>query len=98
MFIDLSKERRLLKDNEHKSVIRRRKMREKNLRLASILDAAKKVFSAKGYSGATMDEIALEVAATIRDMHVDLAETAIANTKRANIEGKGLCGHIDILQ
>jgi AcrR family transcriptional regulator len=60
MFIDLSKERRLLKDNEHKSVIRRRKMREKNLRLASILDAAKKVFSAKGYSGATMDEIALE--------------------------------------
>ena len=49
-----------MKSNKHKSVIRRRKMREKNLRLASILEAAKKVFFTKGYSGATMDEIALE--------------------------------------
>jgi len=49
-----------LKDNKHESVIRRRKMREKSLRLTNILDAAKKVFFTKGYSGATMDEIALE--------------------------------------
>jgi AcrR family transcriptional regulator len=49
-----------LNGNNHKNVIRRRKMREKSLRLASILDAAKKVFFAKGYSGATMNEIALE--------------------------------------
>ena len=46
--------------NKHQKAIRRRKTRERNLRLDSILDAAKKVFFAKGYSRATMDEIALE--------------------------------------
>lgn len=45
---------------QHKNVIHKRKMREKNLRVESILDAAKKVFFAKGYAKATMDEIALE--------------------------------------
>ncbi|MBE9545455.1 MAG: helix-turn-helix transcriptional regulator, partial [Proteobacteria bacterium] len=45
--------------NKHQSAIRRRKMRERNLRFESILDAAKKVFFSKGYSKATMDEIAL---------------------------------------
>jgi AcrR family transcriptional regulator len=45
--------------NKHQSAIRRRKMRERSLRLESILDAAKKVFFSKGYSRATMDEIAL---------------------------------------
>jgi TetR/AcrR family transcriptional regulator len=45
---------------KHKMAIRQRKMREKNLRTESILEAAKKVFFAKGYARATMDEIALE--------------------------------------
>lgn len=45
--------------NEHQNAIRRRKTRERSLRLESILEAAKKIFFAKGYSKATMDEIAL---------------------------------------
>jgi len=45
---------------EHKNAIRKRKLREKNLRIQSILEAAKKTFFAKGYAKATMDEIALE--------------------------------------
>jgi AcrR family transcriptional regulator len=45
---------------KHKNAIRKRKMREKNLRIESILEAAKKVFFSKGYTKATMDEIALE--------------------------------------
>lgn len=45
---------------EHKNAIRKRKLREKNLRTESILEAAKKVFFSKGYAKATMDEIALE--------------------------------------
>jgi len=46
--------------DQHKNAIRQRKTREKSLRRASILDAAKRVFFAKGYSKATMDEIALQ--------------------------------------
>jgi TetR/AcrR family transcriptional regulator len=45
--------------NTHKRVIRERKEREKDQRVRSILDAAKKVFFSKGYLRATMDEIAL---------------------------------------
>ncbi len=44
---------------KHKIAIRKRKLREKNWRIESILEAAKKVFFAKGYAKATMDEIAL---------------------------------------
>jgi TetR/AcrR family transcriptional regulator, fatty acid metabolism regulator protein len=49
-----------LTGNNHKKAIHRRRMREKCLRFESILNAAKKVFFAKGYSRATMDDIALE--------------------------------------
>jgi AcrR family transcriptional regulator len=45
---------------KQKNAIRKRKMREKSLRIESILEAAKKVFFSKGYAKATMDEIALE--------------------------------------
>ena len=45
---------------EHKNAIRKRKLREKKLRTQSILEAAKKIFFAKGYAKATMDEIALQ--------------------------------------
>ena len=45
---------------EHKNAIRKRKLREKNWRIESILEAAKKIFFAKGYAKATMDDIALE--------------------------------------
>lgn len=47
-------------DEKHKNVIHKRRMREKKLRIDSILEAAKKVFFAKGYAKATMDEIALQ--------------------------------------
>ncbi len=45
---------------EQKTAIRKRKLREKKGRIESILEAAKKIFFAKGYAKATMDEIALE--------------------------------------
>jgi AcrR family transcriptional regulator len=45
---------------KHKNAIRKRKLREKKLRTQSILEAAKKIFFAKGYAKATMDEIALQ--------------------------------------
>ena len=45
---------------KHKIAIRKRKLREKNWRIQSILEAAKKIFFAKGYAKATMDEIAFE--------------------------------------
>ena len=45
---------------KHRNAIRKRKMRERNLRIESILEAAKKTFISKGYAKATMDEIALE--------------------------------------
>jgi len=46
--------------NKHKKVIQERKRREKDQRIQSILEGAKKVFFSKGYLKATMDEIALE--------------------------------------
>jgi AcrR family transcriptional regulator len=48
----------------HKDVIRRRQKREKRQRAQSILDAATKVFLAKGYTKTTMDDIALEAEIT----------------------------------
>jgi TetR/AcrR family transcriptional regulator len=43
-----------------REVIQRRRNREKDQRIQSILEASKKVFFSKGYLKATMDEIALE--------------------------------------
>lgn len=45
--------------DKQKEAIRKRKIREKNKRIKSIMDSATKVFFSKGYLGATMDEIAL---------------------------------------
>jgi TetR/AcrR family transcriptional regulator len=47
-----------------KEVCRQRREREKNLRIQSIIEAARKVFSSRGYLKATMDEIALEAQIT----------------------------------
>ena len=49
---------------KHKQVIQDRRKREKNQRLKSILKAAEKIFFAKGYQKATMDEVALEAEIT----------------------------------
>jgi len=49
----------LVQQDEHKTVCRQRREREKNQRIQSIVDAARKVFSSKGYLKSTMDEIAL---------------------------------------
>jgi AcrR family transcriptional regulator len=46
--------------NKHKQAIRERKNREKDQRIQTILEAAKKLFFSKGYIKTTMDEIALE--------------------------------------
>jgi TetR/AcrR family transcriptional regulator len=54
----------LIPENEHKKVCQERRNREKNQRIQSILEAAQKVFSSKGYLKATMDEIALEAEVT----------------------------------
>lgn len=43
----------------HKEVIQNRKAKEKNKRIESILEAAKKVFFSKGYLHTSMDDIAL---------------------------------------
>ena len=51
-------------ETRHKEVVRRRKEREKQQRAQSILDAATKVFLAKGYTKTTMDDIALEAEIT----------------------------------
>jgi AcrR family transcriptional regulator len=51
-------------ENRHKEVVKRRKEREKRERAKSILDAATKVFLAKGYTKTTMDDIALEAEIT----------------------------------
>ncbi len=48
----------------HKDIIKRRQRREKQQRAQSILDAATKVFLAKGYARTTMDDIALEAEIT----------------------------------
>lgn len=45
---------------DHKQVIQKRKERERNQRINSILNAAKKVFFSNGYAKSTMDEIAYE--------------------------------------
>ncbi|HLZ18261.1 MAG TPA: TetR/AcrR family transcriptional regulator [Smithellaceae bacterium] len=50
--------------DQHKIICQKRRDREKAQRICSILDAAKKVFAAKGYLKATMDEIALEAEVT----------------------------------
>jgi TetR/AcrR family transcriptional regulator len=50
---------KLFPDEKLKTVCRQRREREKNQRIQSILDAARKVFSSKGYLRSTMDEIAL---------------------------------------
>ncbi|MCX7982246.1 MAG: TetR/AcrR family transcriptional regulator [Syntrophales bacterium] len=47
-----------------KSICQKRREREKSQRIQSILDAARHVFSAKGYLKATMDEIALAAEVT----------------------------------
>ncbi|WP_028316900.1 TetR/AcrR family transcriptional regulator [Desulfatibacillum aliphaticivorans] len=47
------------KQNQHKSICRQRKEREKQQRIQSILDAARTVFASKGYLKSTMDEIAM---------------------------------------
>jgi AcrR family transcriptional regulator len=49
----------LRQQDKHKAVCRQRREREKNQRIQSIIDAARKVFSSKGYLKSTMDEIAL---------------------------------------
>ena len=48
------------KENKHREIILERKKREKDRRVRDILEAAKKVFFARGYLKATMDQIALE--------------------------------------
>jgi len=45
---------------KHQQAIQERKSREKDQRIQSILEAAKKLFFAKGYLKTTMDEIAFE--------------------------------------
>lgn len=49
----------MIQKDKHKAICRLRREREKNQRIQSILAAAGKVFSAKGYLKATMDEIAM---------------------------------------
>jgi TetR/AcrR family transcriptional regulator len=48
-----------MQQDKHKTVYLQRREKEKNQRIQSILDAAKKVFASKGYLKSTMDEIAL---------------------------------------
>jgi len=50
--------------DQHKIICQKRRDREKAERICSILDAARKVFAAKGYLKATMDEIALQAEVT----------------------------------
>ncbi len=54
----------MIPEDRHKIVCRERRDREKAQRISGILEAAKKVFTAKGYLKATMDEIALEAEVT----------------------------------
>lgn len=49
----------MVQEDKHKIASMQRREREKNQRIQSILDAASKVFSSKGYFKTTMDEIAL---------------------------------------
>lgn len=54
----------MIPKDKHKIICQQRRDREKNLRIQSIIEAAKKVFASKGYLKATMDEIALEAEVT----------------------------------
>ena len=54
----------MIPQDKHKIVCQQRRDREKKLRIESILDAARRVFFARGYLKATMDEIALEAEVT----------------------------------
>jgi TetR/AcrR family transcriptional regulator len=54
----------LIPKDKHKKACQERREREKSQRIQSILEAAQRVFFAKGYLKATMDEIALEAAVT----------------------------------
>lgn len=54
----------MIPEDKHKIVCQRRREREKAQRISGILDAARKVFAAKGYLKATMDDIALEAEVT----------------------------------
>lgn len=54
----------LILQDQLKIACQQRRDREKAQRIQGILEAAKKVFSAKGYLKATMDEIALEAEVT----------------------------------
>jgi TetR/AcrR family transcriptional regulator len=58
------KTQNLIPQDKHKIVCQQRRNREKNQRIQSILEAAKKVFSTKGYLKTTMDEIAMEAEIT----------------------------------
>lgn len=51
-------------EDKHKMICQQRRTREKNQRIQSILEAAQRVFSAKGYMKSTMDEIAMEAEVT----------------------------------
>jgi AcrR family transcriptional regulator len=52
------------RQDKHKNICRNRRERERTQRIQSIQEAAKRVFSRKGYKKATMNEIALEAEIT----------------------------------
>lgn len=54
----------MISQDKHKTICKERRCREKSQRVQSILDAARKVFMAKGYVKSTMDEIAMEAEVT----------------------------------
>ena len=54
----------MIPQEKHKIVCQQRRDREKAQRIQSILEAAKRVFTSKGYLKSTMDEIALEAEVT----------------------------------
>jgi len=96
----------LLQQDKHKTVCRQRREREKNQRIQSILDAAKKVFSLKGYLKSTMDEIALAAEITKPtiylyfktkdDLLINLMQPLIDDirSRLEIVEEKLLSGHI----
>ncbi len=55
---------KLIPEDQHKAICQQRRDREKAQRIQSIIEAAKKVFTAKGYLKATMDDIALAAEVT----------------------------------
>lgn len=96
----------MLQQDKHKTVCRQRREREKNQRIQSILDAAKKVFSLKGYLKSTMDEIALAAEITKPtiylyfktkdDLLINLMQPLIDDirSRLEIVEEKLLSGHI----